>query len=165
MNNEDIKILQDEEDTQKGRFLTFNLGEEAFGIEIKHVTEIVGMQPVTIIPEVPDYVKGIINLRGKIIPVIDIRLKFKKSEIEYNERTCIIVVEIGAVSAGFIVDNVAEVLTIAEDDVVPPPEYKAGFKNNYIKQIGKTENGVVLLLDCMKMLNEEELEIVKQVSV
>ncbi len=156
MSNEEINVLLEEEDTQKGRFLTFNLGEEAFGIEIIYVTEIVGMQPVTIIPEVPNFVKGIINLRGKIIPVIDIRLKFKKSEVEYDERTCIIVVELDDIIAGFIVDNVSEVLYIEDENISPPPEYKVGFKNTFIKGIGKTENGVKLLLDCSKLLNDKK---------
>ena len=80
-----------EEDTQKGRFLTFSLDKESYGIEIKYVTEIIGLQEITEVPELPDYIKGIINLRGKIIPVMDIRLRFKKSEKEYNDRTCVIV--------------------------------------------------------------------------
>ncbi|MBN2852512.1 MAG: purine-binding chemotaxis protein CheW [Clostridia bacterium] len=165
MNNENEKLIFEEEDTQKGRFLTFNLGDEAFGLEIKHVTEIIGVQPITLIPEVPNFVKGIINLRGKIIPVIDVRLKFKKEAIKYDDRTCIIVVDINNISAGFIVDNVSEVLTISEENIVPPPEYKIGFQNNYIKNIGKTENGVKLLLDCQKMLNEDELDIVEAIAM
>ena len=129
----DKNMIQIEEDTQKDRYLTFSIGTESFGVDIKYVTEIIGIQPITIVPEVPDYVKGIINLRGKIIPVIDIRLKFKKESIEYDDRTCIIVVEVDEVTAGFIVDNVTEVITIAGVDIVPPPEYKECFQNNYIK--------------------------------
>ena len=90
----------DAEDTQHGRFLTFQLGNEIFGIEISYVTEIIGMQEITAVPEVPAYIKGIINLRGKIIPLIDVRLKFHKEEAPYNDRTCIIVININDVSAG-----------------------------------------------------------------
>ncbi|NLF36783.1 MAG: purine-binding chemotaxis protein CheW [Clostridiaceae bacterium] len=151
----DKNMIQIEEDTQKDRYLTFSIGTESFGVDIKYVTEIIGIQPITIVPEVPDYVKGIINLRGKIIPVIDIRLKFKKESIEYDDRTCIIVVEVDEVTVGFIVDNVTEVITIAGDDIVPPPEYKECFQNNYIKNIGKTPNGIKLLLDCQMILSGE----------
>jgi purine-binding chemotaxis protein CheW len=151
-------LLGQEEDTQKGKFLTFALGKEVYGIEIRYVTEIIGIQPITEVPEVPDYVKGIINLRGKIIPVIDVRLKFRKNALEYNDRTCIIVIDIHNVSVGLIVDNVAEVLSIPEDGIVPPPDIKTGFHNRYIKGIGKVGNDVKLLLECEKLLSEDEAE-------
>ena len=149
----DKNQIQLEEDTQKDRYLTFSISSESFGVDIRYVTEIIGIQPVTIIPEVPDYVKGIINLRGKIIPVIDIRLKFKKEAVAYDDRTCIIVVDVDNLTAGFIVDNVTEVITITGEDIVPPPEYKECFQNNYIKNIGKTPNGIKLLLDCKMILS------------
>lgn len=148
----------EEEDTLEGRFLTFSLENQVFGIEIKYVTEIIGIQPITEVPEVPAYVKGIINLRGKIIPVIDVRVKFKKEPVEYNDRTCIIVVDIQNLSVGLIVDNVAEVTTIADENIVPPPDYKTGFQSRYIKGIGKAGSGVKLLLDCEKLLQEDEIE-------
>jgi purine-binding chemotaxis protein CheW len=151
-------LLGQEEDTQKGKFLTFALGKEVYGIEIRYVTEIIGIQPITEVPEEPDYVKGIINLRGKIIPVIDVRLKFRKNALEYNDRTCIIVIDIHNVSVGLIVDNVAEVLSIPEDGIVPPPDIKTGFHNRYIKGIGKVGNDVKLLLECEKLLSEDEAE-------
>ncbi|MDP4095008.1 MAG: chemotaxis protein CheW, partial [Bacillota bacterium] len=83
-----------EEDTQKDKYLTFVVGSETYGIEIRHVTEIIGIQPITEVPELPEYIRGIINLRGKIIPVMDVRMRFKKSFKEYNDRTCVIVVDI-----------------------------------------------------------------------
>lgn len=159
-----LQQVLEEEDTQHGRFLTFSLGKEVFGIEIKYVTEIIGIQPITEIPEVPEYVKGIINLRGKIIPVIDVRLKFKKPSIEYNDRTCIIVIDIQDVSVGLIVDNVAEVLSITDDNIVPPPENKTGFQNRYIKGIGKAGADVKLLLDCEKLLSDEEVETIEKIG-
>lgn len=152
------EVIDEEEDTQKGKYLTFLLGNQVFGFEIKFVTEIIGIQPITPVPEVPDYVKGIINLRGKIIPVIDVRLKFKKEPLEYNDRTCIIVIDIQNVSIGLIVDNVAEVLTITDENIVPPPDYKTGFNNKYIKGIGKVGSDVKLIIDCEKILNDDEIE-------
>jgi purine-binding chemotaxis protein CheW len=145
------------EDTQKGKFLTFSV-EENYGIEIKHVTEIIGIQEITNIPELPKYVKGIINLRGKIIPVMDVRLRFKKTPIDYNDRTCIVVIDVKDISIGLIVDNVSEVISIDDMNIVPPPETKKGFNNHYVKGIGKVGNDVKLLLDCDKLLNEDEVE-------
>lgn len=147
-----------EEDTQKNKFLTFSIDKEVYGIEIKFVTEIIGIQKITQVPEVPNYVRGIINLRGKIIPVIDVRLKFRKDAMEYNDRTCIIVIDIDQISVGLIVDNVADVLVIPEEDIVPPPGNRSGFQNKYIKGIGKVENEVKLLLDCEKLFDQEDLE-------
>ena len=150
-------ISGEDEDTQKGKFLTFRLDNEVFGIEIKYVTEIIDVQPITYVPQVPDYVKGIINLRGKIIPVIDIRLRFKKEPKEYNERTCIVVIDFKDITIGLIVDCVVEVIKISDDNIVPPPNYKAGFHNPYIKGVGKVGNEVDLLLDCEKIIASEEI--------
>lgn len=146
-----------DEDTQKGKILTFSLGSEAYGLEIQYVTEIIGIQEITEVPELPEYIRGIINLRGKIIPVMDVRLRFKKSLNEYNDRTCIIVVDIQDISVGLIVDTVSEVITIQDQDIVPPPELNRGSNNRYIKGIGKVGNEVKLLLDCNKLLNDEDV--------
>lgn len=148
------------EDTQKGKFLTFLLEKEYYGIEIKYVTEIIGIQEITEVPEMPEYIRGIINLRGKIIPVMDVRLRFKKRFREYNDRTCVIVVEVHAISVGLIVDSVSEVLTIPESEIVLPPEVSKG-ENKYIKGIGKTGIGVKLILDCDKLLNDDDTERLK----
>jgi purine-binding chemotaxis protein CheW len=150
-------VMEIEEDTQKGRYLTFTLGKESYGIEIQYVTEIIGIQTITQIPELPEYLKGIINLRGKIIPVMDVALRFKKEPREYNDRTCIIVVDISELSIGLIVDSVSEVVTIPEQDIVDPPQMNRGTANRYIKNIGKVGNDVKLLLDCEKLLTEDEL--------
>jgi len=152
------EIDETAEDTQKGKFLTFSIGKEAYGFEIKHVTEIIGIQEITEVPELPIYVKGIINLRGKIIPVMDVRLRFKKEPREYNDRTCIIVIDIRDISIGLIVDHVAEVVVIDPENIVPPPTIKTGFHNRYIKGIGKVGSEVKLLLDCDKLLNDEEID-------
>lgn len=152
-----------EEDTQKGKFLTFSLGEESYGIDILYVTEIVGIQPITVVPELPEFIKGIINLRGKIIPVMDVRLRFKKPAIEYNDRTCIIVIDIKDISIGMIVDTVSEVLSIPDEEIVPPPDMNKGGKK-YIKGIGKTGDQVTLLLDCEKMLDDEEVGVISKID-
>ncbi len=149
------EILREEwEDTQHGRFLTFVVDGEALGVEIAYVKEIIGIQPIARLPDTPAYIKGVINLRGKIIPVIDMRLKFHKQPEAYTDRTCVIVVDIGAHSAGLIVDQVTEVLRIEQSDIVPPPEHSAG-SGSYIKGIGKSEGQVKLLLDTEKLLAHE----------
>lgn len=147
-----------DDDTQKDRYLTFSLGSESYGIEIRYVIEIIGIQSITEIPELPAYVKGIINLRGKIIPVMDIRLRFKKEQEAYNDRTCVIVVEMNSFMIGLIVDRVAEVITIPEVETVDPPQMNLGSNNRYIKKIGKVGNEVKLLLDCERLLSDTELE-------
>ena len=151
----------EEEDTQKGRFLTFHVGNEVYGIEICYVTEIIGIQAITEVPDLPDYIKGIINLRGKIIPVMDVRLRFKKEFQEYNDRTCVIIIDTHEISIGLIVDGVSEVIYIPDEDIVPPPQMNH-FQNRYIKAIGKVGNDVKLLLDCEKLLNGEEIDLLKE---
>ncbi|NPV91013.1 MAG: purine-binding chemotaxis protein CheW [Firmicutes bacterium] len=160
--NAAFEEIMEFEDTQKDRYLTFSLGSELYGIEIRCVTEIVGIQPITEVPELPGYIRGIINLRGKIIPVLDVRMRFKKPFREYNDRTCIIVIDTEEVSVGLIVDSVAEVLTIPEGDIVPPPDL-GDSGNRYIKGIGKVGGEVKLLLDCHKLLNEEEAQCLKDI--
>ena len=155
---EDEKNLMEEEDTQKDKYLTFSLGDEVYGIDIRVVIEIIGIQKITNVPEVPDYVRGIINLRGKIIPVVDMRLRFRREYREYTDRTCVIVVEINGVLIGLIVDGVSEVLDIAEKNVVPPPDLRAS-QNKYIRGIGKLESSVVLLLDWEKLFSEDDQEL------
>jgi purine-binding chemotaxis protein CheW len=145
-----------EEDTQKGRFLTFSIEKESYGIEIKYVTEIIGIQEITEIPELPKFVKGIINLRGKIIPIMDVRIRFNKEPKDYNDRTCVIVVDIKDLSIGIVVDSVSEVISIPEQDIVEPPQISKGFNNRYIKRIGKVGNDVKLLIDCEKLLTDDE---------
>lgn len=151
-----------EEDTQKDRYLTFIIGNECYGLDIRHVTEIIGIQAITEIPELPEYVRGIINLRGKIIPVIDVRLRFKKEPKDYDDRTCVVVVDFNELSIGLIVDQVAEVLTIPEEDIVDPPLVHKGGNNRFIRKIGKVGNAVKLLLDCEMLLTEYEPEVFEE---
>ncbi len=147
----------EDEDTLRGKYLIFTMGNELYGMEIRYITEIISIQPITEVPEMPEYVKGITNLRGKIIPVMDARLRFKKAVREYDGRTCIIVIDTIGTSIGLIVDSVAEVLTMNDEDITTLPEMgKGGHK--YIKGIGKTGGNIKLLLDCQKLLTGDELD-------
>ncbi len=157
-----VQDSMEEEDTLAGRYLTFLLGNEVYGIEIRYVTEIIGIQTITEVPELPEYIRGIINLRGKIIPVMDVRLRFKKSFREYNDRTCVIVIDLLNTSIGLIVDSVSEVLSIPDTEIVPPPEVSRE-GNKYIKGIGKVGSEVKLLLDCEKLLNDDDVTILTNI--
>jgi purine-binding chemotaxis protein CheW len=142
------------EDSLKGRFLTFSILGETYGLEIRYVTQIVGIQAITQVPETPCFIKGIINLRGRIVPMIDMRLRFGKPEREYDDRTCIIVIDFNGKSVGLIVDRVSEVMTIRDEDMDAVPISSGG---GFIKAIGKVGAGVVMLIDCQKLLSEEAL--------
>ncbi len=139
------------------KYLIFEIGHDAYGVEITFVNEIIGVQQITEVPEQPKYVLGIINLRGKIIPVMDVRLRFKKPSREFDDRTCIIVVEIMETLVGLIIDRVVEVIDIHKDQIADPPKINADFKNRFIQGIGKTQSGVKILLNCAKLLSETEL--------
>ncbi|MBW2147233.1 MAG: purine-binding chemotaxis protein CheW [Deltaproteobacteria bacterium] len=148
--------------TGKGKYLTFNLGKEEYGLEILKVREIIGLMDITTVPQTPGYVKGVINLRGKVIPVIDLRLKFGIEEKDYDERTCIVVVEVSGKSnslqMGIVVDSVSEVLNIKSDDIEDTPSFGAKLNTDYILGMAKTEGGVKILLDIDRVLSEEEIE-------
>lgn len=157
--NDFIEVTNDiDEDSLKGRFLSFLIDKETYGIEIKHVTEIVGIQVITEMPEMPDYVKGIINLRGIIIPVIDVRLRFSMHQKEYDDRTCVIVVDFNGVTIGLIVDSVSEVINLTEERIVELPRNSIGMSNRYVKNIGKAGSHVILLLDCEQLLSSADVQ-------
>lgn len=164
MRADQVVLTEQNEDTQHGRYLSFSLGEEDYGIKIKLVIEIINMQTINKLPEVPDYIKGIINLRGKIIPVIDVRLRFKKPPIEYNDRTCIVVIDTGEISVGLIVDHVSEVTSIDDENIAPPPDAMAGMQNRYIQGIGKVGNKVKLLLDCERLFLDDEIQTLSEIK-
>ncbi len=154
LENEQIDVNQEvfEEDTTKDKYLTFEIDHEEYGIDISHVIEIITVCAITWVPETPDFLKGIINLRGSIIPVIDARLRFKKPEKEYDSMTCIIVIEYENYRVGLIVDTVDEVMYIPEDKISVPPNAKLKYQNKFIKSIGKVGEDVQLLLDLDKFL-------------
>ena len=141
---------------KEGKYLTFSLAGEEYGIAILKVKEIIGMMPITSVPRTPEFVKGVINLRGKVIPVVDLRLKFGMEETEYTERTCIIVVEIvgqaGTVLMGIVVDSVSEVLNIKGEEIEDTPSFGAKLNTEYILGMAKIEGGVKILLDIDRVL-------------
>lgn len=141
----------------QGKYLTFWTDRQLFGIAIADVVQIVGIQNITSVPGFPDYVKGIINLRGSIIPVMDMRLRFHKLEAKYNERTCIIVTNIQQHLFGFIVDDVDEVTRVDDENISMPPKVSNGETCDYLKGIAKQENKVVLLLDTDRILNYDSV--------
>ncbi len=155
--DEKIKSSKDRE----GKYLTFVLAGEEYGIGILKVREIIGMMTITTVPQTPSYVKGVINLRGKVIPVMDLRLKFSMHDMEYTERTCIIVVEITGpmrkIPMGIVVDSVSEVLNIKGSDIEETPNFGNKLETGYILGMAKTGGGVKILLDIDKVLNNEEL--------
>lgn len=155
-----------DENSEKGKYMTFKSGNEYFGLAIQYVNEIIQMQEITAIPETEDYIKGLINLRGKVVPVIDVRLRFKQEPQEYNDRTCIIVINVKSFVVGLIVEKIAEVVEINEDNILPPPKigHSDKLQNKYVYGIGKVGNAVKLLLDPDKLLNDEDLSIVEQVD-
>lgn len=153
--NNTKNAVQNNEDTQKDKYLTFPIGKETYGIEISKVIEIIGIQPITKVPRLPEYIVGIINLRGRIIPVINVRLRFGKEILEYDDRTCIIVIENNNVSIGLIVDSVTEVVNIPEKDIVKSPNMN-NKAQKYVKIIGKVNDDIKLILDCDELMNYEE---------
>jgi purine-binding chemotaxis protein CheW len=144
-----------------GKYLTFTLNEEEYGIGILKVKEIIGMMEITTVPRTPAFIKGVINLRGKVIPIIDLRLKFEMGEIPYTDRTCIIVVEIdsekGTILIGIVVDAVSEVLNIQEGDIEETPAFGTQLNTDYILGMAKTEGGVKILLNIDKVLSIDEI--------
>lgn len=136
-----------------GKYLTFCLGEEEYGLEILKVREIIGMMSITSVPRTPEFIKGVINLRGKVIPVIDLRLKFSMDEADHTDETCIIVVQVGDVEVGVIVDRVSEVRDINESDIDDPPSFGTSVDASFILGMGKTGRGkVTILLDITRVL-------------
>ena len=151
-----------------GKYLTFSLAAEEYGIAIIRVKEIIGMMPITPVPQVPEFVKGVINLRGKVIPVIDLRLKFEMPATDYTERSCVIVVEVagqeGTIMIGLVVDSVSEVLNIKAEDIEDTPTFGVQLNTEYILGIGKTEEGIKILLDIDRVLNTQEIAIVEEAA-
>ena len=153
---------------KEGKYLTFTLAGEEYGISILKVKEIIGMMPITSVPRTPDFVKGVINLRGKVIPVVDLRLKFGMEKMDYTDRTCIIVVEIqsqtGTVIIGIVVDAVSEVLNIKEELIEETPTFGARMDTDYILGMAKMEGGVKILLNIDHVLRKEEVSFLEKVG-
>lgn len=151
-----------ERDQRAGKYLTFALGSEEFAIQVMRVREIMGIQEITAVPQTPGYVKGVLNLRGKVVPVVDLRLKFDMRELDYTERTCIIVVQIesqeGKLQIGIIVDGVSEVLTLGANDIEDTPDFGSLVETPSILGLAKVKNKVKILLDVNMVFTAQEVE-------
>ena len=145
------QALTDGENSQKDLFLTFHLGGEDYGIAIGNVIEIVGIQAITEVPDLPDYLKGVVNMRGVVIPVMDVRLRFSMPERPYDERTCLIIIKIDEDTVGLVVDRVNEVAEIPVEQIEPAPRVRAG-QVAYVMGMGKVGNTVKMLLDAKELL-------------
>ena len=146
-----------------GKYLTFRLANEEYGVEILKVREIIGVMDITAVPRMPVYMKGVINLRGKVIPVVDLRLKFDLDEIAHTEETCIIVVDVGR-EVGIIVDTVSEVMDIKADNIDPPPAMGGAVDTTFILGMGKIGDDVKILLDIDKVMTTSELANIESVA-
>ncbi len=153
---------------KEGKYLTFSLGGEEYGIGILQVKEIIGMMSITSVPRTPDFVKGVINLRGKVIPVVDLRLRFSMPEADYTDRTCIIVVEMignsGEFITGIVVDSVSEVLNIRGEEIEPPPSFGTSLNTEYILGMAKLEGGVKILLEIDKVLSAGDIAVLEKTA-
>lgn len=156
----DIPDVIVEDEIQKEQYMTFKCLDEIYGISIKYVNEIIGLSQITKVPETQDYLIGLINLRGKIIPVIDVRIRFGKEPLEYNDRTCVIVIDVKSTVIGLIVDAIDEVAAFAENEITPPPSVSdlAIQAKKYVFGIGRVNGEVKLLLDPDKLINDPEPE-------
>ena len=138
-----------------GKILLFTIDDTVYGVEIKYINEIIGIEPITVVPKIPTYIKGVINIRGKIVPIISVRLRFGKEEIPYDDRTCIIVLEFDdGNQVGIIVDRVREVIFAAPEAMCETPTSVNVNSNHYIKNIIEDEDGIKLLLNCEKLVFE-----------
>jgi len=148
-------------DVRSGKYLTFQLGREEFAIHVLKVREIMGVQDITAVPQTPGYLKGVINLRGKVIPVVDLRLKFGLPQVDYTQRTCIIVVQVqgagGALMMGTIVDAVSEVITLNAAEIEDTPDFGDGVRTPYLLGMAKIKGKVKILLDIDQVLTTQEL--------
>ncbi|MCX7881628.1 MAG: chemotaxis protein CheW [Brevinematales bacterium] len=157
--DDELLEMGEEEDTISNKYLTFTLGENSYGIPIAHVRDIIEMQKIAVVPDMPPYVKGVINLRGKIIPVVDMRLRLGMPFREYDNRTCIIVIELKNTLIGLIVDLVEEVLEILPNAIEPAPHFRGvEAQERYLKGIGKVGDKLKILLDVERVIYEEDIE-------
>ncbi len=152
-----MEVDDDEEDAMANRYLLFHVAKEDYGIGIEHVIEIIGLQKVTEVPDMPEYVRGVINLRGQVIPVVDIRLRFGIEPREYTDRTCVIVVRLNEMNIGIIVDGMAEVQEIKEDMISPPSPIQKSVASKYVEGMGRVGEDVKILLDVNKLLFAEDM--------
>ncbi|MCX6148700.1 MAG: chemotaxis protein CheW [Candidatus Kapabacteria bacterium] len=162
--DDDDDIYDDIDDTQDNKFLTFLLNNENFAIEIEYIIEIIGIQKITHIPDLPLFIKGIVNLRGKVIPIIDLRMRFGFEQIDFDERTCIIILNFNEQFYGIIVDRVLEVVFILEEDIDKEAINEFNVFNKFIKNVSKFNDKILANLDVEKVIDIKELSNIKQNS-
>ncbi|MBP5183575.1 MAG: purine-binding chemotaxis protein CheW [Lachnospiraceae bacterium] len=162
---EENNIWTEDEDTQRDKYMTFTACGENYGISISCVNEIVGLSKIAEVPETASYVRGLINLRGKIIPVIDVRMRFGKEPLEYNDRTCVIVITVNKTVVGLIVDKIAEVCTVEQDQIVPPPTVvNNSGQTRFIYGIVRSEDEVTMLIDPARLISDEDQEALRNLA-
>jgi purine-binding chemotaxis protein CheW len=147
-------------DQRVGKYLTFGLADEEYGLGILAVREIIGIQAITAVPKTPDHVKGVINLRGKVVPVIDLRLKFSMEEIAYTETTAIIITQLDDAEVGIIVDHVSEVMDVSAGELEDLPSLGSSVDTSFLLGLAKTNNTVTILLNINKILGADDLQAV-----
>ncbi|MGN1480532.1 chemotaxis protein CheW [Porcipelethomonas sp.] len=152
------ELDENETNETSEKYLTFLIDKQYYAFHINDVREIIEMQDITPVPEFPEYAKGIINLRDSLIPIIDVRLRFCKNEMDYNERTCIIILNLKEIEVGFIVDTVDEVIDIDKSEIAPVPKLSDVKTRKFIDGVGKTPKKIVMILNAQKMLNDEEIK-------
>lgn len=161
--------MSEQQMIQKEKYVTFKSGNEYFGLKIEYVNEIIRFQEITAVPESPEYIKGLINLRGKIIPVVDVRIRFKQEPFAYDDRTCIIVINVKDIILGLIVEKIAEVVELGGEDIIPTPTMNLGghserIQNKYVYAVGKVGEAVKLLLDPDRLINDDEILALEQAA-
>ena len=160
----DAIFEEEEEDDTKDKYLTFRLADEHYGLGIQYVIEIISIQKITDVPDLPDFVKGVINLRGQVIPVMDLRLRFGLEPRAYDDRTCVIITRMDDSPVGLVVDTVNEVRDIPPQNVTAPPAIKKGAAARFIQGFGRIDDHVEILLDVRQLLGEDELEAIGAVG-
>ncbi|EGJ51042.1 chemotaxis protein CheW [Desulfocurvibacter africanus] len=158
-----MEATQKRQDVELMQLVTFSIGDEEFGVDILKVQEIIRTMEITRVPRAPAFVEGVINLRGKVIPIIDLRKRFGLQARGHDKNTRIIVIEISNMIVGFVVDSVSEVLRIPASTVEPPPPMVAGLESEYISGVGKLEDRLLILLDLNRLLSREERSVLSQV--
>ncbi|MAM58806.1 MAG: chemotaxis protein CheW [Salinicola sp.] len=151
-------------DAASSEYLVFSLGDEEYAVDILKVQEIRGYENVTRIANVPDFIKGVTNLRGVIVPIIDLRLKFHLDKIEYGGQTVVIVVNVDDRIVGIVVDGVSDVMSLAPDQIKPAPEFGVTLSSDYLSGIGSLEDRMLVLVDIEKLLTHEEMQLVERTA-
>lgn len=164
MKENDLQHMYDDENAMAEKYLTFTLAEEEYAVEIKYVRDIIQKQHVTVVPDTDPYLRGVINLRGKIIPVIDVRIRFGLAQTEYDERSCIIVVRMKDVLTGLIVDRVLEVMDVPDNAIDPPPRQTGPKAQQFLKGMGRSEEKIRMILDIDHLLHVDDMQTIRQVQ-